>query len=177
MAIPSVGLSNDHTRLLKNAEHSPVVENRKSVDMQILKSVDLSQVSAKDQPMQLLYRAAVSKINEQLESAYGPDALEGAVESGIDVSPEATAERIVSLSTGFLEAFKVQHKGEDEAEVLEKFMDTIGRGIEQGFAEAREILEGLQVLQGDIASNIDRTYELVQDGLAAFKQQQQSDTT
>ncbi|MBT3719368.1 MAG: DUF5610 domain-containing protein, partial [Gammaproteobacteria bacterium] len=44
----------------------------------------------------------------------------------------------------------------------------IGGGIDQGFAEAREILDGLSVLEGDIATNIDATYDLVQEGLQAF---------
>ncbi len=41
-------------------------------------------------------------------------------------------------------------------------------GIEKGFAEAREILGGLNVLDGDIASNIDKTYDLVQKKLNDF---------
>ena len=53
-------------------------------------------------------------------------------------------------------------------EALVKFTDIISGGIAQGFAEARDILDGLQVLEGDIASNIDKTYDLVQTGLAAF---------
>ena len=51
---------------------------------------------------------------------------------------------------------------------MNQFVDVISGGIDQGFAEAREILDGLKVLNGDIASNIDATYELVQDKLAAF---------
>ena len=47
----------------------------------------------------------------------------------------------------------------------------IGGGIEQGFAEAREILDGLGVLQGDIANNIEQTYQRVQEGLQAFRAQ------
>lgn len=51
-------------------------------------------------------------------------------------------------------------------------MDTIKGGIEKGFKEARDILKGLKVLGGDIASNIDKTYELVQKGLDAFASNQ-----
>ncbi|RDH89593.1 MAG: hypothetical protein DIZ77_00365 [endosymbiont of Seepiophila jonesi] len=41
--------------------------------------------------------------------------------------------------------------------------------IEQGFAEAREILDGLSVLEGDISANIDTTFELVLEGLERFE--------
>ena len=47
-------------------------------------------------------------------------------------------------------------------------MDTISGGMEKGFKEARDILGGLKVLNGDIAGNIDKTYELVQKGYADF---------
>ncbi len=116
----------------------------------------------------MLLKSAIEHLNNLLEPELGPNAIQTAVDDGLDVSPEATAQRIVSLSTGFFEAFKAQHPGEDEAVVLERFMETIGRGIEQGFKEAREILDGLQVLEGNIASNIDKTYDLVQEGLNEF---------
>ncbi len=37
------------------------------------------------------------------------------------------------------------------------------------FKEASDILSGLNVLNGDIASNIDKTYDLVQKGYADFE--------
>ena len=56
---------------------------------------------------------------------------------------------------------------EDQA-AKEKFVSIIRDGVMQGFSEAREILKGLQVLEGDIAANIDKTFELVQKGLDNF---------
>ncbi|WP_395406459.1 DUF5610 domain-containing protein [Pseudoduganella sp. UC29_106] len=47
-------------------------------------------------------------------------------------------------------------------------MDTIKGGVEQGFKEARDILQGLNVLGGDVAANIDKTYELVMKGFDSF---------
>ncbi|MCL6484445.1 MAG: DUF5610 domain-containing protein, partial [Janthinobacterium lividum] len=72
------------------------------------------------------------------------------------------------LSTGFFDAYKKQNPGLDDATALSKFMDTISGGMEKGFKEARDILSGLNVLNGDLASNIDKTYELVQKGYADF---------
>ena len=75
----------------------------------------------------------------------------------------------MSLSTGFFDAFKKQHAGEDEAGVLKLFMTTIRSGFEQGYNEARDILQGMGVLGGDIADNIAKTHELVLQGYADFE--------
>jgi len=125
-------------------------------------------ISAGNKHLAMLLQSAIEHLNGVLEPELGPNAIQTAVDDGVDVSPEATAQRIVSLSTGFFEAFKAQHPNEDEAVVLERFMETIGGGIEQGFKEAREILGGLQILEGDIATNVDKTYDLVQQGLNEF---------
>lgn len=121
---------------------------------------------------QLLYQATYESISTRLglndtapTQPQQPDTNAG---GQIDVSPEATAKRIVDMSTAFLAAFKKQHPGEDDDAILKRFMDTIGGGIEQGFKEARGILDGLGVLKGDIAGNIDKTWDLVQQGLKDF---------
>ena len=124
-------------------------------------------IGAQNEPLALLYRSAIDHLNEALREYFGPNAIENAAAQ--DNTPEGTAGRIVSLSTGFFEAFKRQHPGEDEVEVLKKFMHTIREGMERGFREAREILQGLGVLGGDIAASIDKTYELVQKGYAEFE--------
>jgi len=127
-------------------------------------------IIAKDEPLALLLRTAIEKLNDELAPDLGPNAIQSAIDSGLDVSPEATAERIVSLSTAFYSAFREQHANETDEEVLAGFLTTISEGIDRGFAEAREILDGLQVLEDDIATNIDRTYELVQQMLGAFEE-------
>jgi len=127
-------------------------------------------LSAGNEPLALLYRSAIAQINELLQPELGPDAIQAA--AGQDNTPAGTAGRIVSLSTGFFEAYKLQHPGEDEAELLEKFMATIRRGFEQGYGEAQEILRGLGVLSGSVASGIEQTHELVLRGYEEFEQAQ-----
>jgi len=127
-------------------------------------------ISFKSEPLALVYQTAIDAINKELEPELGGNSIQRGYESGIDVSPEATADRIVSFSTGLFSLYQQQHPKLSEQEQLDKFLDVIGGGIDQGFSEAREILDGLGVLEGDIASNIDKTYELVQEGLAAFRQ-------
>ncbi|MEE8057257.1 MAG: DUF5610 domain-containing protein [Pseudomonadales bacterium] len=140
----------------------------------ILESQQQLSLSAKNEPLSLILKAAIEGINEQLEPVFGENAIESAAENNLDVSPEATAARIVSQSTGFFAAFQQQNVDLGFEQQLEKFLDVIGGGIDKGFAEARNILDSLKVLAGDIAENIDRTYELVQSGLADFRDDQLS---
>jgi len=134
-------------------------------------SIDVS-ISAKNEPLTLLLKTAINGINDLLKPTFGENAIQNA--STQDNTPGGTAGRIVSLSTGFYEAFKKQHPGENEADVLSKFMDTIRSGFEQGYKEASNILQGMGVLSGDIASNIDKTHALVVQGYADFEAAQRS---
>ena len=149
-------------------ELSSIEQQKASLNVSILESAQVS-IGTKDEPLSLILNTAIDKINELLAPELGENAIQQAVDSGLDVSPDATAQRIVSMSTAFFESFKAQHEGEEESAVLQNFLDTIGSGIDQGFDEGREILRGLSVLEGDIASDIDETYTLVQEKLSAFE--------
>lgn len=152
-----------------NVETSSIREHLKlTKNKMILESALESNISAGNKSMELLYRTAIENINAELEPIMGENAIQGAYESGLDVSPEATAERIVSMSTSFFGSYYKQHSEMPLGEALESFVSIIGGGIDTGFSEAKEILDGLSVLEGDIAENIDKTYVLVQEGLKAF---------
>ncbi len=146
---------------------APVEKARLQQNAAILQASVSVAIGSQNDPLALLYKSAITGINEKLQAQFGENAVQNAVSQ--DNSPEGTAERIVSLSTGFFEIYKKQHSGEDEGELLTKFMDTIRGGFESGFKEASDILQGMKVLNGNIASNIDKTYELVQKGYAAFE--------
>lgn len=142
--------------------------NEQALDKSIVSaSIEVSLRSG-NESLGLLLKSAIEGINDVLRPELGDNAIENAYASGLDVSPEATAERIVSLSTAFFSRYAENHPEKDLQTALDDFVALIGKGIDQGFKEARQILDGLQVLQGDIASNIDRTYELVQQGLQSF---------
>jgi hypothetical protein len=129
-------------------------------------------INSQNEPLALLLKTAITGINDLLKPELGENAIQNAVSQ--DNTPEGTAGRIVSLSTGFYEAYKSQHAGEDEAVVLKNFMTTLRKGFEQGYKEASDILQGMSVLKGDIASNIEKTYHLVQKGYADFEAAQSS---
>lgn len=146
-----------------------VQAQRMELNAQIVSTSAEFQSSAVGQPQALLFHSAVEKLNELLLPELGENAVQQAADSGIDFSPEATAERIVGFATGFLPLFLDTHANEDPQAALDEFMQIIRDAIEQGFAEAREILDGLSVLEGDIAANIDTTFELVLEGLERFE--------
>lgn len=126
-------------------------------------------LSSANEPMVLLYRAAIEAINDELAPSMGPNAIQTAVDNQVDTSPEATADRIVSFATQFFSLHQEQNSSMDFDEQLNSFMSIIGGAIDKGFNEARDILDGLNVLQGDIADGVDKTYSLVQEGLQAFR--------
>ncbi|QYK13768.1 DUF5610 domain-containing protein [Shewanella rhizosphaerae] len=135
----------------------------------ILEAQQEVNLSAGNEPMQLLYKAAIEAINEELAPTMGEHAIERAAAQGVDTSPEATAERIVSFATQFFAIHQEQNSSMSFDEQLSSFMDIIGGAIDQGFDEAKDILSGLKVLEGDIAAGVDKTYGLVQEGLQAFR--------
>ncbi|MES2257356.1 MAG: DUF5610 domain-containing protein [Pseudomonadota bacterium] len=144
----------------------PRVQARQQLNASIVQSSISVAIGSGNEPLALLYKSALTGINEALAPDFGPDAIRNA--AGQDNSPEGTAGRIVAQSTAFFDAFKQQHTGEDDDVVLQKFIDTIQGGVDQGFKEGRDILKGLGVLDGDIGANIDKTEQLVRQGLADF---------
>lgn len=153
----------------KNAEKTPEstsVTAKKQLNAAILQSA--VEVNAGSKYLSLTFKAAIEGINDALKETLGDNAIQSAYDSGLDFSPEATAERIVSLSTAFFGSYQQQHPELSQEQALTKFTDIISGGINTGFGEARDILSGLQVLEGDIASNIDLTYDLVQQKLTSF---------
>lgn len=149
-----------------NSNVATVAESRAQLNVSIVQASINVSISSNNQPLALLLKSAITGINEALKPQLGDNAIQNAASE--DNTPEGTAGRIVSLSTGFFQAYKDQHPGGDDAETLKSFMSTIGSGFEQGVKEARDILKGLGVLNGDIADNIDKTYALVQKGFADF---------
>ena len=141
--------------------------------VQIDLSINLSIESAN----QILNDRIAEKLNAAFEEAGVDLDIREIQNQNLDTSPEATAKRIVSFATGFFGAFvknqgDVQGEDQDETARLDDFMSLIGGAIDEGFAEALDILSGIADISGEIQDNIDRTYELVQKGLEEFRQRQ-----
>ena len=133
--------------------------------------------------------SALSSLTAQPRAALMPAPLSNAPSAGTGVLANRLAERLgVSPSSlqapteqftptrvaervlGFIEQ-RLQREAADGAdqEKLQGLLQQAREGIEQGFAEARKILDGLGVLQGKIATDIDETYARLQDGLQGLQ--------
>ncbi|MCL2635620.1 MAG: DUF5610 domain-containing protein [Betaproteobacteria bacterium] len=141
---------------------------QQSVNMQILQASAQVSLKAGEQSLTLLYRSAIDRINDALAPQLGPNAIQNAISSGVDTSPEATANRILSFSTAFFEKYAAQNPGKDRDQVASDFVALIRGGFEKGFNEAKQILNGLGVLSGSIADGIQQTWDLVQKGYDDF---------
>ncbi len=144
-----------------------VARTKAEMDVAIMQSAKV-RIGTKNESLTLLFNTAIDKINEQLESSLGENAIQKGMDESLDISPEATAERIVRLATRSFQPFMANQNNQDNERGLNHFMDLIAMGVDRGFDEARGILKGLDVLKGDIVSNIDKTYVLIQDKLSAF---------
>lgn len=130
-------------------------------------AVDVT-VDSDQKPLTLAYQAAIDRINEAVAPYLGENALARGLNSDIDVSPQATAERIVTRSTALFSRFENQNPDRDAESNRNNFADIIRGGITQGFDEAREILTGLGVLEDGIESDVDLTFDLVMEGLTQW---------
>lgn len=131
---------------------------------QILEASLQVSLQAGNDSLALLYRTAVDAINQELEPELGPDAIQNAMDQ--DHSAQATAGRIVGLSTAMFDAYAARYPDKDLAEVAQDFVELIRGGFEQGYQEAEDILNSLGVLGEDspVAAGIAQTYELVHKG-------------
>lgn len=153
---------------------------------QILEASLQVSIQAGNDGLALLYRAAVDEINTLLAPELGPDAIQTAA-ANQDNSAEATAARIVSLSTAMFERYATHFPDEDMETIATRFVDVIRGGFEQGFQAAHDILSGLGVMEegSPVAAGIASTYALVQQGyddwlsqkLASLRNPAPQDTT
>ncbi|RFB70980.1 MULTISPECIES: DUF5610 domain-containing protein [unclassified Herbaspirillum] len=157
---------------------------KQQLNAAILQSSLEVSLSSQNDPLSLVYKSAIENLNDILKPELGDNAIQNAASQ--DNSPEATAGRILSFIKSAFGLFSQNSKtgdstdGADSADGadstdntkrdanIDKFMSLIQKGVDQGFDEARGILSSLKVLNGDIASNIDKTYEILKKGIADF---------
>lgn len=93
-----------------------------------------------------------------------PGSLSGKSE---DFTPDKVADRIL----GFIEQrLQSEAAGGADPAKLESLLSQARQGVEKGFAEARKILDGMGVLKGKVAEDIDATYDKIQNGFQGLEQ-------
>ena len=168
-AYNKTGKTNEETEAAKEVKKTtnPIVANKHEVNRQILEASARVSLAAGQESQALLFRSAIEHINSVLAPELGANAIQAAA-ANQDNSAEATAKRILDLSTAFYDGYAKQHPGEDPEKLAKDFVATIRGGFEKGYGEAKNILEGLKVFGGDVKSGVEKTFELVQKGYDDF---------
>ncbi len=84
---------------------SAMAKSRANLNSAIVQTTMNVAINAGNEPLALLLKSAINGINEELQPTLGKDAIQNAAASQ-DNSPEATADRILSMSTAFYGAYR-----------------------------------------------------------------------
>ena len=122
----------------------------------------------------ILFDSVVEQINKALQE--GGINLKVEEDHKTDTSPEGTARKIVDFATGFINAYRQNHAGQNNGAQVQGFMSLTRNAIEEGFQHATDFLKGITKLSDTIEKNIDQTFELTQQYLDTFQQAQQLTT-
>jgi hypothetical protein len=90
----------------------------------------------------------------------------------VDTSPEATAQRIADFALGFFETVKANNPDKSPTIQLDDFVGLIKGAVEEGFELARGILNDIGQIAAPVEADINKTFELVMERIAAFAEQQ-----
>lgn len=82
-----------------------------------------------------------------------------------DFTPEKVAERISGFVASGLEAARARGVGEER---LQSMYEAAVSGVKKGFEDAREILDNLQLLNGELAEQVKQTESLTFEALDAL---------
>ncbi|MFO0750964.1 MAG: DUF5610 domain-containing protein [Myxococcota bacterium] len=107
----------------------------------------------------------VGKAVEEKLAAQGVD-LNDAV--GVDVSPEATADRIFRGTTSLLATFARQNPKLSQSDLVDKFETTIRGAIKKGYNEAVHILEGFQEFDDKVRGLVQQTQDVLDKKLDTY---------
>lgn len=109
----------------------------------------------------------IKKLNEQLKSKL-PDGIESL--KAEDHTPEKTAGTIVDSITGMFAAYQKSNPELSPDELITRFMKAARSGVDQGYSDAYDTLDGLGAFQfNGIKSGIEETKTLIASKLDAFE--------
>ncbi len=105
-----------------------------------------------------------NQIIQGIQKSIGADSLSPANTNHTDFSPDKVADRILA----FVNKTIGQLKNSDPNFDQDKFLSQVKQGIDTGFSDARDALNSVGLLKGQIKENLDVTYTKIQDGLSKF---------
>ena len=168
----------------QKTKQSQSLYQRQQLNTQILQASAQVSLTSGNQAQALFFQSAVTNISERFDfsgASFNFSATQTQSQiyalswnTNTDTSAQATSERILNFATGFYDAYKTQNQAsnKDESTIAQNFVNEIRTGFEKGYNEAKGILDSLQVFNGNIKTDIEKTYTLVQNGLDHFLNQQ-----
>lgn len=113
---------------------------------------------------QMLFVEVSIQVSMRTETAVPAD---GAT-SSLDFSPEATATRIFDFSMSLFGVFQSQNSDLSPEEALADFETLVRDAIDEGFAQATDILEGMGAMNENVSAFIDETSLILTELLDNF---------
>ncbi len=128
---------------------------------------------------QNLYNGLSQKDLQNLESLVESAKADLGVspDTSFDVTPEATANRIVDFALLAFSQFQENHADLSEEDVRTEFVEFIGKAIGKGIDEARDILKGLNSLTEEVDADISITVDIINQRLQEFAEQAKTEET
>ena len=125
------------------------------------------------EPEPVLYNGLSQQDLQKLESLVESAKADLGVspDTSLDVSPEATANRIVDFALLAFSQFQENHTELSEEDVRSEFVEFIGKAIGKGVEEARDILTGLNALSEEMDADITSTVDIINQRLQEFADQ------
>jgi len=114
---------------------------------------------------QLIVEQYSLSITARIQTAAPSETEQG---SPPDSSAEATAQRILDFSTSLFGVYQAQNPDESAESALADFEQLVRDAIDEGFSQARGILEDLDKLDEQTAEFVDETYSILQLMLDKF---------
>jgi hypothetical protein len=111
----------------------------------------------REEPLQLLLRAITARLNEYVPVITTPSPVVLSVPQAL--TPAVTAARIVAMVAMAFERFRMQQNA-PEAHLLETYRGHVDVALEDGLREAKQVLTNLNLLDAQLAQQLDRTLEL-----------------
>ncbi|PSF11795.1 hypothetical protein C7H09_05380 [Marinobacter fuscus] len=112
-----------------------------------------------------------TRLEQRVQQAMGgPAKPAGASEQYAAQAQPPTASDVANTILGFVQN-RLQQEADAGADVerLTELMQQARAGIEQGYAEAREQIEALGMMNETLSADIDDGFNLIQDGLLEFE--------
>lgn len=132
--------------------------------------VTVSDDAKKVNAQHLLQTKMQEKISAMFEK-YGIE-MDGAM--SLDVSVDATAQRIFDSAVGYFGLWKQQHPEASESDLIDTFESTIRGAVDQGYGEAMDILEGMD-LSKDVLDTSRKTKSKIDELFDAHFTQMRTD--